>query len=137
MLEQMGSGIAHVVALGGFDVPINDIRPEAIDRAVALIEKNMQRQVSKGIIAGDAMSAALKRIKAATSVEQLADCDLVIEAATEDESIKRKIFADLCPKLKPGALVATNTSSISITRLARDHGSAELFIGMHFMNRFR
>jgi 3-hydroxybutyryl-CoA dehydrogenase len=131
---QMGSGIAHVVALGGFDVLINDIRAEAIEQAVGLIEKNMQRQVGKGIIKADDMTAALKRIKPATSVDQLADCDLVIEAATEDEGIKRKIFADLCPRLKPGALVATNTSSISITRLAATTDRPELFIGMHFMN---
>ncbi len=131
---QMGSGIAHVVALGGFEVLINDIRADAIDRAVGLIEKNMQRQVGKGIIKADDMTAALKRIKPATSVDQLAECDLVIEAATEDEGIKRKIFADLCPRLKPGALVATNTSSISITRLAATTDRPELFIGMHFMN---
>jgi 3-hydroxybutyryl-CoA dehydrogenase len=131
---QMGSGIAHVVALGGFDVLINDIRAEAIDKAMAGIERNMQRQVGKGIIASDDMNAALTRIKPATAVDQLAACDLVIEAATEDESIKRKIFADLCPKLKPDALVATNTSSISITRLAATTDRPELFIGMHFMN---
>jgi 3-hydroxybutyryl-CoA dehydrogenase len=131
---QMGSGIAHVVALGGFDVLINDIRAEAIDKAMASIERNMQRQVGKGIIGGDDMNAALTRIKAATTVEQLGACDLVIEAATEDEGIKRKIFADLCPKLKPDALVATNTSSISITRLAATTDRPELFIGMHFMN---
>ncbi len=131
---QMGSGIAHVVALGGFDVLINDIRADAIERAVGLIEKNMQRQVGKGIIKAEDMTAAMKRIKPATSVDQLADCDLVIEAATEDEGIKRKIFADLCPRLKPGALVATNTSSISITRLAATTDRPELFIGMHFMN---
>jgi 3-hydroxybutyryl-CoA dehydrogenase len=131
---QMGSGIAHVVALGGFEVLINDIRAEAIDRAIGLIEKNMQRQVGKGIIKADDMTAAMKRIKPAASVDQLADCDLVIEAATEDEGIKRKIFADLCPRLKPGALVATNTSSISITRLAATTDRPELFIGMHFMN---
>lgn len=131
---QMGSGIAHVVALGGFDVLINDIRADAIERAVGLIEKNMQRQVGKGLIKPEAMASALKRIKPAASIDQLADCDLVIEAATEDEGIKRKIFADLCPRLKPGALVATNTSSISITRLAATTDRPELFIGMHFMN---
>ena len=131
---QMGSGIAHVVALGGFDVLINDIRADAIDRAIGQIEKNMQRQVSKGIIESDAMTAAMKRIKPAMTVDELADCDLVIEAATEDESIKRRIFAELCPRLKPGALVATNTSSISITRLAATTDRPELFIGMHFMN---
>jgi 3-hydroxybutyryl-CoA dehydrogenase len=131
---QMGSGIAHVVALGGFEVRINDIRAEAIDRAVGQIEKNMQRQVGKGIIKADDMTAALGRIKPATTIDQLADCDLVIEAATEDEGIKRKIFADLCPRLKPSALVATNTSSISITRLAATTDRPEFFIGMHFMN---
>ncbi|MCU0510749.1 MAG: 3-hydroxybutyryl-CoA dehydrogenase [Anaerolineae bacterium] len=131
---QMGSGIAHVVALGGFEVLVNDVKPEAIDRALGSIEKSMERQVGKGIIKPDDMAAALKRIKPATSIDQLAQCDLVIEAATEDESIKRKIFAELCPRLKPGALMATNTSSISITRLAATTDRPELFIGMHFMN---
>jgi 3-hydroxybutyryl-CoA dehydrogenase len=131
---QMGSGIAHVVALGGFDVLINDIKADAVDRAVESIEKNMQRQVAKGIINASDMTAALDRIKPAASIDHLAQCDLVIEAATEDESVKRKIFAELCPRLKPGALVATNTSSISITRLAATTDRPELFIGMHFMN---
>jgi 3-hydroxybutyryl-CoA dehydrogenase len=94
----------------------------------------MERQVGKGIIEPQHMAAALKRIKPAASIDQLAECDLVIEAATEDESIKRKIFSELCPRLKPGALLATNTSSISITRLAATTDRPELFIGMHFMN---
>jgi 3-hydroxybutyryl-CoA dehydrogenase len=131
---QMGSGIAHVVALGGYEILLNDIRSEAIDQARATIEKNMQRQVGKGIIAGDDMEVALKRIHSAPAVADLGQCDLVIEAATEDEGIKRKIFADLCSKLKPEALVATNTSSISITRLAASTDRPEHFIGMHFMN---
>jgi len=131
---QMGSGIAHVVALGGYDVLLNDIRAEAIDRAKALIEQSMQRQVGKGLIADEDMAAALQRIHSAVTIEDLGQCDLVIEAATEDEAIKRKIFADLCTKLKPEALVATNTSSISITRLAATTDRPEFFIGMHFMN---
>ncbi len=131
---QMGTGIAHVVALGGFEVLLNDIRLDAIERAMAAIEKSMQRQVGKGLIAGDDMSAAIKRIKPATDLDALSDCDLVIEAATEDEGIKRKIFAELSPKLKPEALLATNTSSISITRLAATTDRPEFFIGMHFMN---
>ncbi len=131
---QMGSGIAHVVALGGYDVLLNDIRADAIDRAKALIEQSMQRQVGKGLIADEDMAAALQRIHSAVTIEDLGQCDLVIEAATEDEAIKRKIFADLCTKLKPEALVATNTSSISITRLAATTDRPEFFIGMHFMN---
>jgi 3-hydroxybutyryl-CoA dehydrogenase len=131
---QMGSGIAHVVALGGFEVLVNDVQQDAIGRALDSIEKNMERQVGKGIIEPQHMAAALKRIKPAASIDQLAECDLVIEAATEDESIKRKIFSELCPRLKPGALLATNTSSISITRLAATTDRPELFIGMHFMN---
>ena len=131
---QMGSGIAHVIALGGYDVLLNDIKKEAVDKSLATIEKNMGRQVSKGTIKDDAMKAALKRIAYAPSLDVLGDCDMVIEAATEDEAIKRKIFVDLCPKLKKSALVATNTSSISITRLAATTDRPEHFIGMHFMN---
>jgi len=131
---QMGSGIAHVIALGGYEVLLNDIKKEAVDKSLATIEKNMGRQVSKGTIKDDAMKAALKRIAYAPSLDVLGDCDMVIEAATEDEAIKRKIFVDLCPKLKKSALVATNTSSISITRLAATTDRPEHFIGMHFMN---
>ncbi len=131
---QMGAGIAHVVALSGYDVLLNDVRPEAIDKSVATIEKNMRRQVGKGVIDDGQMADALKRIAAAPSLDAISNCDIVIEAATEDEGIKRKIFADLCPRLKPEALLATNTSSISITRLASATDRPEHFIGMHFMN---
>jgi len=131
---QMGSGIAHVIALGKYDVLLNDIKKEAVDKAMALIEKNMTRQVAKGLVKEDDMKVALGRIKFAPNLEALGGCDMVIEAATEDESIKKRIFQDLCPKLKPSALVATNTSSLSITRLASTTDRPEHFIGMHFMN---
>ena len=131
---QMGNGIAHVISLAGYDVALNDLKKDAVDRALGTISKNMSRQVSKGVIDDADMATALKRISYAPSYEAFADCDLVIEAATEEESIKRKIFIDLCPKLKPDAIVASNTSSISITRLASTTDRPEHFIGMHFMN---
>ena len=131
---QMGNGIAHVIALAGYDVAMNDLKKEAVERAVKTIEKNMGRQVTKGMISDDDRAAALKRIGYAADFKDLGDCDLVIEAATEDESIKRKIFTDLCPSLKKDAILATNTSSISITRLASTTDRPEHFIGMHFMN---
>jgi 3-hydroxybutyryl-CoA dehydrogenase len=131
---QMGNGIAHVVALAGYDVALNDIRPEAVDKARSIIERNMARQVSRGVITESEMQAALKRIGAAPDLAAVGDRDLVIEAATEDEAIKRKIFVELCPKLKKSAILATNTSSISITRLASATDRPERFIGMHFMN---
>jgi 3-hydroxybutyryl-CoA dehydrogenase len=131
---QMGNGIAHVVALAGYDVAMNDLKKEAVEKALATIDKNMTRQVTKGLIQEGAKTDALKRIKYAPDFAALGDCDLVIEAATEDEAIKRRIFVDLCPKLKKGALLASNTSSISITRLASTTDRAEDFIGMHFMN---
>jgi 3-hydroxybutyryl-CoA dehydrogenase len=131
---QMGNGIAHVVSLAGYDVALNDLKKEAVERAIGTIGKNMSRQVGKGLINDAEMATALKRISYAPNFEAFADCDLVIEAATEEESIKRKIFIDLCPKLNPDALVASNTSSISITRLASTTDRPERFIGMHFMN---
>jgi 3-hydroxybutyryl-CoA dehydrogenase len=131
---QMGNGIAHVISLAGYDVALNDLKKEAVERAIGTIGKNMSRQVSKGIIDDAEMTTALKRISYAPNYEAFADCDLVIEAATEEESIKRKIFIDLCPKLNPDAIVASNTSSISITRLASTTDRPERFIGMHFMN---
>jgi 3-hydroxybutyryl-CoA dehydrogenase len=131
---QMGNGIAHVVALAGYDVVLNDLKREAIDKARGVIERNMARQVSRGIITDTEMHTALQRIGAATSLESIGEADLVIEAAVEDEAIKRKIFLDLCPHLKPSAILATNTSSISITRLASVTDRPERFIGMHFMN---
>ena len=131
---QMGSGIAHVIALGKYDVLLNDIRKEQVDSALATIEKNMSRQVAKGLVNEDDMKAALARIKFAPDLDAFTQSDMVIEAATEDESIKRRIFQELCPKLKPDAIVATNTSSLSITRLASTTDRPEHFIGMHFMN---
>ena len=131
---QMGNGIAHVVALAGYDVSLNDLKKEAVDKALGVIEKNMTRQVTRGLINEADMRAALKRIGFAPSFADLHDCDLVIEAATEEESVKRKIFIDLCPKLRKGAMLASNTSSISITRLASTTDRPERFIGMHFMN---
>ena len=131
---QMGCGIAHVIAASGYGVVINDIEKERVEKGIAAIERNMSRQVAKGILKEADMKAALKRIGFAASFKDLGECDLVIEAATEDETLKRKIFADLCKHLKPSALVASNTSSISITRLGASTDRPELFIGMHFMN---
>ncbi|MDQ8698704.1 3-hydroxybutyryl-CoA dehydrogenase [Hyphomicrobium sp. LHD-15] len=131
---QMGSGITHVIALGKYEVLLSDIRKEAVDNAIATIEKNMGRQVAKGVVKEADMKAALGRIKFAPDLDALGTCDMVIEAATEDESVKRRIFQELCPKLKPSALIATNTSSLSITRLASTTDRPEHFIGMHFMN---
>jgi 3-hydroxybutyryl-CoA dehydrogenase len=131
---QMGTGIAHVIALGGYDVLLNDLKKEAVDKSLATMAKNMGRQVTKGLIKEADMKAALGRVKYAPGFDALSDCDMVIEAATEDEGIKHKIFAELCPKLKNSTLVATNTSSISITRLASTTDRPEHFIGMHFMN---
>ncbi len=131
---QMGNGIAHVVALAGYDVVINDLKPEAIEKARTTIERNMARQVSRGMITDQQMQTALNRIRGISTIDGISDADLVIEAATEDETVKRKIFADVCPKLKKSAILATNTSSISITRLAAITDRPERFIGMHFMN---
>ena len=131
---QMGSGIAHVVALSGYDVAINDLSKDRYDAAIDLIAKNLERQVFKGKISEDEKNAALGRISFAETFEGFSDADLVVEAATEDETVKRKIFVSLCPFLKPDAILATNTSSISITRLAATTDRPERFIGMHFMN---
>jgi 3-hydroxybutyryl-CoA dehydrogenase len=131
---QMGNGIAHVVALAGYAVAMNDLKKEAVEKALDIIRKNMTRQVSRALITEGDMEAALKRISFAPSFKELGDCDLVIEAATEEEAVKRKIFVDLCPHLKKDAMVASNTSSISITRLAATTDRPERFIGMHFMN---
>src|SRR5262249_44749012 len=131
---QMGNGIAHVCALAGFDVLLNDVAPERIKSALATINGNMTRQVGKKIITEDIKKKALERINPAETMDALADCDLVIETATEREEVKRRIFAELCTSLKPDAIVATNTSSISITRLAASTDRPERFIGIHFMN---
>ena len=131
---QMGGGIAHVVALSGYDVAINDVAKERFDTALQAIDKNMSRQIASGKISEDERKAAIARITFAESMQDFADADLVIEAATEDETVKRKIFVGLCPFLKPDAIVGTNTSSISITRLGATTDRPERFIGLHFMN---
>ena len=131
---QMGTGIAQVAAVAGYDVLIFDVKKEALDKSAGLIEANLRRQQTKGLVTEAAIKSALKRIKPVSSLEALGSADMVIEAATEEESIKRKIFQELCPALKKDALLATNTSSISITRLASTTDRPEQFIGMHFMN---
>jgi 3-hydroxybutyryl-CoA dehydrogenase len=130
----MGNGIAHVAALAGIQVVLMDVQQPALDRALATMAKNMERQVSKGSVSGADRDAALARIVTATDNSAFADCDLVIEAATENEEIKKKIFAALCPVLKPDAFLASNTSSIPITRLAAATDRPGRFIGMHFFN---
>ena len=131
---QMGGGIAHVAALAGYQVLLYDISPDRIETGIATISGNMARQVSSGKLEDKVRSDALARIRPAAEMEGLATADLVIEAATEDETVKRKIFAQLCPVLNPEALIATNTSSISITRMASSTDRPERFIGIHFMN---
>jgi 3-hydroxybutyryl-CoA dehydrogenase len=131
---QMGSGIAHVCALAGFEVALNDLSEERVRSGIATINGNMARQVARQAISENDRQAALSRIGAADKLEALADCDLIIETAVEKEDVKRKILAALCPVLKDSAIVATNTSSISITRLAASTDRPEKFIGIHFMN---
>jgi 3-hydroxybutyryl-CoA dehydrogenase len=131
---QMGTGIAHVCALAGFPVLLHDVAPDRIKAGLATINGNMARQVGKKIISEDDRKAGLGRIQPADTMEALADCDIVIETATEQEQVKRQIFAAVCAVLKPEAIVATNTSSISITRLASSTDRPERFIGIHFMN---
>jgi 3-hydroxybutyryl-CoA dehydrogenase len=131
---QMGSGIAHVCALAGYSVFLNDLSADRIKAGMATINGNMARQVGKKAISDDDRKGALARIKPAEKYDALSDCDLVIETATEKEEVKRKIFSDLCASLKSDAIIATNTSSISITRLASSTDRPERFIGIHFMN---
>jgi 3-hydroxybutyryl-CoA dehydrogenase len=131
---QMGNGIAHVGALAGLEVRIVDVSEEAVKRALETIDQNMQRQVRRGMIQDEERKAALKRIKAGTDYALLKDSDIVIEAATENEQIKREILKKLVPFLKADAIIASNTSSISITRLAASTDRPAKFIGMHFMN---
>jgi 3-hydroxybutyryl-CoA dehydrogenase len=131
---QMGNGIAHVCALAGFDVFLYDVAPDRIKAGLATINGNMARQVGKHTISEDDRKAALARIRPTESIDGFADCDIVIETATEQEPVKRQIFSQVCAVLKPEAIVATNTSSISITRLASSTDRPERFIGIHFMN---
>jgi len=131
---QMGSGIAHVVALGGYDVLLHDVSPERIDQGIAQIEKNMTRQVARGLIEHTAMETAMARIRPAAELQAIGATDLAIEAATENEETKKTIFKALGPHLGPKTLLASNTSSISITRLASATDRPGKFIGLHFMN---
>jgi 3-hydroxybutyryl-CoA dehydrogenase len=131
---QMGNGIAHVAALAGYEVKLVDIDPKRLEQALDLIHQNMGRQIKRGLISEADRKAALARIETGTDYGLFEDCDVVIEAATENEAVKREILKELCPRLKPEALVATNTSSISITRLAAATDRPAKFIGMHFMN---
>jgi 3-hydroxybutyryl-CoA dehydrogenase len=131
---QMGNGIAHVCALAGYSVLLNDLSPDRIKAGIATINGNMARQVSKKAISEDDRKNALARIKPAEKYDAFSGCDLVIETATEKEEVKRKIFGELCSSLKSDAILATNTSSISITRLASSTDRPERFIGIHFMN---
>ncbi|HWG03436.1 MAG TPA: 3-hydroxybutyryl-CoA dehydrogenase [Beijerinckiaceae bacterium] len=131
---QMGNGIAQVCAAGGFDVVLNDVSEERLREALATINGNFARATAKEQMTEDERKIALDRIKTSVDSQEFRDCDLVIEAASENEDVKRKIFAKLCPALKPDAYLASNTSSISITRLGSATDRAEKFIGIHFMN---
>ena len=131
---QMGNGIAHVCALAGYDVILNDISQDALEAGVITIEKNLGRQLSRELISMDEMKAAQARIKTNTAVEALGEVDLAIEAATEHRETKEKIFSALCKVVPDHAYLATNTSSISVTRLASTTDRPEKFIGLHFMN---
>jgi 3-hydroxybutyryl-CoA dehydrogenase len=131
---QMGCGIAQTAALAGFDVLLNDISTERVEKGITTISGNLARAVASGKLTEAARAAALPRIRPAAAMEDLSAADLVIEAATEDEATKRKIYAAVCAVLKPEAILATNTSSISITRLASSTDRPERFIGIHFMN---
>jgi 3-hydroxybutyryl-CoA dehydrogenase len=131
---QMGTGIAHVLALAGFDVVLEDINAEALDKSLQRIERNLHRQAARGFIKEDEIAPALTRLRKSQSLDDMKDRDLIIEAATEDEATKRKIFQDVCTRISDTALLATNTSSISVTRLAASTDRPEHFIGLHFMN---
>jgi len=131
---QMGGGIAHVCALSGRAVYLLDISDEALEKGMGVIEKGLARQVERDLVSEDDMKAALGRITTGTDYAGMSDCDLVIEAATEDEEVKKSILRELCGHLGENAIVATNTSSISITRLAAQTDRPDRFVGMHFMN---
>ena len=131
---QMGNGIAHVFALAGYDVVLNDIAPAALDKAMATIARNLDRQVARGKLAEGEKTAALARIRTTTELAQVGPADLVIEAATEREAVKNAIFEQLAPHLAPQTILTSNTSSISITRLASRTDRPERFMGFHFMN---
>jgi 3-hydroxyacyl-CoA dehydrogenase len=131
---QMGNGIAHVFAVAGFDVVLNDISEDALSRALAQVDKNLERQVQRGKVTPEDKAIALARIRTTTKLAEVGPTDLVIEAATEREMVKQAIFEDLLPHLKPSTILTSNTSSISITRLASRTDRPERFMGFHFMN---
>jgi 3-hydroxybutyryl-CoA dehydrogenase len=131
---QMGNGIAHVCALAGFDVYLMDVDPDTIERARETIDNNLRRQVGREKITDGERAAALAKIVTGTEMDGFKDCDLVVEAVSEDEEVKKQVYAALCPLLKDDAIIATNTSSISITRLAAQTDRPGRFLGMHFMN---
>jgi 3-hydroxybutyryl-CoA dehydrogenase len=131
---QMGNGIAHVCALAGYDVLLNDIAPDRIDHGIQTIERNLNRQVARQLISPEASASALKRIRKTPDLAAFDAVDFAIEAATEKEDVKRAIFKDLCPRLSKAAIIASNTSSLSITRLGASTDRPERFIGLHFMN---
>ncbi|WP_425046614.1 3-hydroxybutyryl-CoA dehydrogenase [Primorskyibacter sp. S87] len=131
---QMGNGIAHVLALAEYDVVLNDVNQQSLDAATTLIQKNLDRQASRGKISEADVAAAMGRISTTLNLPDIGDTDLVIEAATERETVKQAIFEDLQPHLKPSTILTSNTSSISITRLASRTDRPERFMGFHFMN---
>lgn len=131
---QMGNGIAHVLAVAGYDVVLNDVSQDQLDASIALIASNLERQVARDKLSSDARDLALSRIKTTLDIAQVGQTDLVIEAATEKEDVKVKIFANLLPHLQPHTILTSNTSSISITRLASGTDRPEKFMGFHFMN---
>ena len=131
---QMGNGIAHVMALAGYRVMLNDISEDALSQGVATVDRNLERQVSRGKIAAEAKADALARISTTLALPELGQTDLIIEAATERETVKQAIFEDLLPHLQPHTILTSNTSSISITRLASRTDRPEKFMGFHFMN---
>ena len=131
---QMGNGIAHVLSQSGYSVLLNDVNQDALERAIERVRKNMDRQLRSGKISEDEINAAMGRIKTTLDLAELGTSDLIIEAATEDESVKQKIFDSVLPHLKPETILTSNTSSISITRLASRTDRPEKFLGFHFMN---
>ncbi|AWB50166.1 3-hydroxybutyryl-CoA dehydrogenase [Gemmobacter aquarius] len=131
---QMGNGIAHVFALAGYDVLLTDISQTSLDKAIATIDRNIERQVTRGKVTADDKAAAMGRIKTTLTLADVGPTDLIIEAATERETVKQAIFEDLLPHLKPSTILTSNTSSISITRLASRTDRPEKFMGFHFMN---
>ncbi|WP_103332430.1 3-hydroxybutyryl-CoA dehydrogenase [Pseudotabrizicola formosa] len=131
---QMGNGIAHVFALAGYDVILTDVKEAALTNAISIIDRNIERQVTRGKVSAEDKAAAMARIKTTLVLAEVGPCDLIIEAATERETVKQAIFEDLLPHLKPHTILTSNTSSISITRLASRTDRPEKFMGFHFMN---